>query len=120
MDCYSLGLSYQDDFKANEFYKKACDGGYAEGCNSLGIAYLFGMGVRQDDLKANEFYGKANVLLKKTCDNGVAMDCYSLGVAYITGGGVKQDDLKAKELYGKACDGGVAEACREYAILNKR
>ncbi len=40
--CYKLGLMYasgdgvkQDESKAKEFYKKACDGGSSEGCVSL-------------------------------------------------------------------------------------
>ena len=34
--------------KAKEFYKKSCDGGYANGCYNLGEMYYNGEGVCQD------------------------------------------------------------------------
>lgn len=49
----------QDKFKAVELYTKACDGGYALGCWSLGLMYEDGDGVRQNYNKALELYGKA-------------------------------------------------------------
>jgi TPR repeat protein len=39
---------------------------------------------------------------------------------YYNGQGVKQNSSKAKALFGKACDGGNANGCKYYAILNKR
>ena len=34
--------------KANELFKKACDGGYAQGCKNLGVSYYDGKGVVKD------------------------------------------------------------------------
>ncbi len=59
----------QNYFKANKYYKKACDLDYANGCAGLGFLYDEGKGVRQDFCKAKEFYGKACDLgLQKGCD----------------------------------------------------
>ena len=40
--------------KAAELYQKACDGGEALGCGSLGHLYTEGHGVKQDYQKATE------------------------------------------------------------------
>lgn len=71
--CYNLGGMYnnikQDYFKANELYKKSCDGGNADGCFSLGINYYKGKGIKQDTKKAKELFGKAcDLSLQKGCD----------------------------------------------------
>ncbi|WP_149721957.1 tetratricopeptide repeat protein [Campylobacter concisus] len=85
--------------KAAELLQKACDGGDAMGCYSLGFLYQNGQGVKQDYQKAAELY-------QKGCDGRNAGGCSNLGVLYQNGQGVKQDYQKAAELYQKACDGG--------------
>ncbi len=54
------------------------------------------------------------------CHYGLAISCSSLGLSYASGKGVKQDYVKAKEFFGKACDGGIEDGCKNYAILNKK
>jgi TPR repeat protein len=49
----------QDDFKAVEFYQKACDLNHGKGCSNLGLSYVNGKGVKQDDIKAVEVFQKA-------------------------------------------------------------
>ena len=34
--------------QAIEIFKKACDGGYAQGCKNLGVSYYDGKGVVKD------------------------------------------------------------------------
>ena len=51
---------------------KACDGGDAAGCGSLGLMYQNGQGVTRDEFKAVSLYRKA-------CDNGNARGCTDLG-----------------------------------------
>ena len=104
--CVSL---FGSDF---ENAKKACDGGDAIGCWSLGYMYKYGEGVKQDNFKAAELY-------KKSCDGGDAIGCGSLGYMYKYGEGVKQDSQKALELYGKACDMKNETGCKDYAKLKK-
>lgn len=52
-------------------FRKACDGGEALGCTSLGIAYQFGEGVKKDRAEALRYYGKA-------CDLKNQMGCERL------------------------------------------
>jgi TPR repeat protein len=85
-------------------YKKACDGGVAEGCFNLGVTYFKGRGVKEDYFAAADWY-------KKACDGGVAKGCVGLGLLYEYGQGVKQDYFIAADLYKKACDDGVAGGC---------
>lgn len=60
--CGWLGqLSYDknDHFKAFESYSKACNGGDAVACRSVGHLYENGQGTRLDIVKASDLYGKA-------------------------------------------------------------
>jgi TPR repeat protein len=57
-----LSAGIMDDFK------KACDGGFAQGCFNLGLMYAKGMGVRQNRTIAKEYFGKA-------CDLGYQRGC---------------------------------------------
>ena len=70
--CFNLGYMYgngtgvtQDDFKAVELYRKACDGKDGGGCWQLGWMYEQGNGVRQSVADALTFYGKACDLKQK-------------------------------------------------------
>jgi len=60
-----VGQDYQ---KAAQLFQKACDGGEALGCGSLGILYEYGQGVRQNFTTAKQHYGKA-------CDLGLQPGC---------------------------------------------
>jgi TPR repeat protein len=64
--CSNLGLSYvngkgvkQDDFKAVEFFQKACGLNCGGGCFNLGVSYEYGKAIRKSGIKALEYYGKA-------------------------------------------------------------
>ena len=75
--CSNLGYAYemgngvtQDDFKAVELYRKACDGKSATGCSNLGLMYANGTGVKQSVEDALTFYGRACDLKEKLgCEN---------------------------------------------------
>lgn len=108
-DAYSQG-DYQ---KAAKLWQKACDGGEALGCASLGALYAIGQGVRQDHQKAAQLYQKA-------CDGGEASGCSNLGILYANGQGVRQDFSTAKQHYGKACDLGLQLGCDGYRELNEK
>ncbi|MDR0468035.1 MAG: sel1 repeat family protein [Campylobacteraceae bacterium] len=111
---YSLGeLGIRQDYaKAVEYFTKACDGGVARSCGSLGVSYLNGQGVRQD-------YAKALNILNKACDKDDAVSCFGVGILYESGVGVEKDISQAKEYFGKACDLGLQDGCEEYRNLNK-
>lgn len=78
--CTNLGINYangagvpKDQAKANELYKKGCDGGSANACNNLGASYTHGTGVPKDQAKAYE-------LIKKSCDGGSKEGCENLKI----------------------------------------
>ena len=97
--------------KAQKPFEKACDNGYPWACQSLGVLYENGQGVKQDFFKAKELYGKA-------CNAGDVKGCHNLGLLYVNGKGVKQDYFKAKKLFGKACDGSMgAFGCQNLGFL---
>jgi TPR repeat protein len=61
----------QDDQKAAEYYKIACDGGDGLGCTYLGLMYEDGRGVQANQAKALD-------LFKRGCADKVTIAC--LGV----------------------------------------
>jgi hypothetical protein len=62
----------QDYGQALPLYRKACDGGNAQGCNNLGNFYETGRGIAQD-------HGQAASLYRKACDGGNPDGCNNLG-----------------------------------------
>ena len=89
--------------KAASLYKKACDGGCAEGCHNLGVLYEKGLGV-------NQSYAKAASLYKRACNGGCALGCNNLGVLYVNGLGVPLNKIKAYQYWMKAAKQGNANA----------
>ena len=86
--------------------------GFAAGCNTLGILYAKGLGVKQN-------YTKAKNLYKKACNMGFAAGCSTLAFSYINGLGVKQNYTKAKKFYKKSCNMGYKIGCKLYDNLNR-
>ena len=58
----------QDDTRAAELYKKACDGGDMEGCHNQGRMARDGDGVPKDEQRARQLFGKA-------CEGGYQKAC---------------------------------------------
>ena len=91
-------------FTASTLYRKACDGGYMDGCAGLGSLSSNGHGVPQD-------YSRATALFQDACDKGSQVGCVMLGSLYYSGRGVAQDYSKAIDLFQKACDGRYMTGC---------
>ena len=110
---YDLGLKFdkgqgvtKNYEKAIGFYRMACDGGNALGCNNLGRMYKEYPGTYEKfkNEKAIKFYRMA-------CDGGNALGCNNLGVMFKRGLGTKKDYEKAARFYKMACDDDLAEGC---------
>ncbi len=94
----------KDDAKARELLTKACDGGDAKGCVSLGVLQKEGRGGAKDAAAAVKSFDSG-------CKSADAMGCNLLGIAYRTGDGATKDDAKAAAAFRQACDGGNDHAC---------
>jgi len=101
---FNTSVLLADDKADFNKYKQECEKGDVEECNSLGVLYHYGEGVKQNYLMANKYYEQA-------CDGGYAYGCFNLGNSYYTGKGMKQDRQMAIKLYTKACDGGIDDSC---------
>jgi len=125
-DCSSLGTHYrtggfgreQDYEQARVYLTKACDGGYAYGCQQLGNLLTR---VYVDDLGQTHGpdYEQAHVYLTKGCEGG--QGCHDLGVLYMYGRGVEVDPERAMELFERTCPED-ANSCRylgDYYRLGK-
>ena len=123
--------------------KKACDGGFADGCAELGRVMSPSEATEQDEAKAalamlnkacdmgsgfgcdlagdlltdKDFktYDVATALKRydRGCDLGYGTACWSLANVYFRGAGVTKDTTKGMELLLKACQGGSADECAE-------
>jgi hypothetical protein len=100
----------QDESRASALFDRACSGGVARGCNSLGILYQEGRGVRMDEQRAAGLY-------EKSCTAGYTTACTNLGLLYLKGSGGGADERRAAELFDKACDGEDAAACSRLGAL---
>lgn len=110
-DAYAVGNGVtQNEARAVQLYRKACDGGDARSCTKLGLNYTDSRGVPRDDARAVE-------LFRKGCDGGDLDSCTNLGYHYMNGLGVPKDDARAAELARQSCDGGAADACTNLGIL---
>lgn len=93
MEAYRIG----DYLAAATLLERACDGGDALGCATLGALYSQGQGVTQDDARAASLYSRA-------CDGGDAMGCRNLGGLYTLGNGVAQDYARAEQFARRALE----------------
>ena len=121
--CYKLAYVYLDYSRMNWrmekkytskyrfFLEKACAGGIADACDSLGDEYnsMSAGYVKQDACKASDYYTKA-------CENNKARSCNQNGEIYFTGKCVKKDNLRAIESFKKSCDLNDEFGCK---MLNK-
>ena len=119
----------QDDFKACQFYTKACisgniaceeskkmldvqekmelcEKGDIGSCRSVGFAYANGEGVFENAIFADQY-------LTKACNGGDIVICKNLADAYVK----KRLTSKAAKLYSKACDSGDFASCGLLGVI---
>src|SRR5262249_46084019 len=96
-----LLLQAKDYAKALSFATKACDGGQAAACTTVGRIYENGNGVGQD-------IGKATDLYRRSCEGGAAIGCGYFADMVESGRGVTADPQRAVTLRQRACDMGRA------------
>lgn len=131
--CYELGKRYAADTKdpqakvqARRYFKTACDGGLATGCDelrktdealcgnsipdacyNLGEMYRLGNKATKPDLtKARGYY-------KAACSEGTAGACYQLGILWLDGKGGPADETRGKYYLEEACKAKHAGACKK-------
>jgi hypothetical protein len=85
---------------------RRCDGGVADGCASLALAYLDGEGVRQDK-------ARAAMLFTQACASHSPVGCFQLAEFLEATGTAKPAELS--ELWVQACDLDHAVACGKAA-----
>ena len=112
--CGHLGSIFSDEDanfdKAVPMLTVACEGGYMDACNRMGVLYQKGKGVNTDLQKAQELYQKA-------CVKEEVRACVNLGYMYLDGTGVEKDFDKARQYLDAACLKGDAEACVQIGEL---
>jgi TPR repeat protein len=130
--CYELGKKYAADKKspqakiqARRYFKTACDGGLATGCDELRRTdeALCGNGIPDACYHLGEMYRlgnkatkadpvQARTYYKAACTEGVAGACFRLGVLWLEGKGGPSDETRGKYYLGEACKARHAGACK--------
>lgn len=116
--CYMVGAAYEggvqgaqkDLAKANQFYKKACDGNIHEACFNLGNNYKSGQGLPANLTieQRNKYSTDGGSLWNKACDLGSFKACMNAGHTVIRfANGAKP----AVEAFEKACNLGFGDGC---------
>ena len=101
-----LGLFYHASTsyaKANYWFKKAAEQGYADAQYNLGVDYDNGEGVPENHVKAVYWY-------KSAAEQGYAPAQYNLGFDYYSGEGVPKNYVKANYWFKKVAEQGDAAA----------
>jgi len=89
---------------APELYDRACQQGWADGCNRLASIYSLGTGVARDA-------PRASAALERACALKSWQACADLGVMLQQGDGVAANADRGRAFLKRACDGGVRSAC---------
>ena len=89
---------------AAQLYDRACQQGWAGGCNLLAGVYFVGTGTARD-------VPRAVGILERACNLGLSSACADLGVILQEGDGVPSDPEKGRSYLKRACDGGFQRAC---------
>lgn len=116
--CARVGLMYEegnsveaDDYKAREYYEKACNANDGSGCGYLAI-------LQEDALAGFEVdYENADRLYTKSCELGFMTGCYNLAVLYDEHEYVENDYKKATKYYKIACSADDSWACGNLGVL---
>lgn len=118
--CFELGLFYKDnnnEQKAYEYFKIACDSDLAWACRELSLMYEFGDFVAQDKVEANLLLNKAIKLYEPKCYKEKNFKiCELLGEQYEN----KVDWVNAIEFYSLACENGLPYTCRLVAQMYEK
>ena len=105
----------KNDARAVSYYRLACKGGYATGCNNLGVMHETGRGHRRRDMRA------AVKHYRHACKLGETAACVNAGAILVQGRGkVTAAPKEAARLFAHACEKRRAEACFNLASLTKK
>lgn len=88
---------------------RGCEGGHAQSCNNLAVAYERGLGGAVDLPASSRAFGRS-------CELGNAVACAQYGIAFQTGRGVVADAARARALYERSCDGGELVGCGNLGV----
>ena len=115
--CNTVGVMLEfdaeraDAVEAARFYRLACGGAYAPGCNNLGWLYMLGRGVKKDPPLSMALFARAYDGYRTACLQGQVEGCVLAGDMVREGRGVDADDALATALYQRGCDAGDKRAC---------
>jgi hypothetical protein len=105
---YSLllqeGQGPLDPLAPDRLYDRACQQGWADGCERLAQLRLTGRGTAPDSPGAAE-------ALQRACDLKSWSACADLGTMILQGNGLPGDPARGRALIKRACEGGYTRAC---------
>lgn len=85
-------------------FRRACEQGWMNGCESLALMYLEGQGTARDPERAAREFAKA-------CASGIPTACGSLAYQHARGDGVARSETRSLVYLKRSCDLGLSNAC---------
>ena len=120
-DCNRLGLAYsfggsgasKSKILAAKYYRKACDGGFMQGCSNLGFLYKNGQGVAKSVSQASYYWSKA-------CRGGYSSACsYAGKYGGSSGANIRRTSYTPSKPYlgyMRACSSGNMNECNRLGM----
>jgi len=109
---FLIGISILSASPSSE--RSACERGDARACESLGVRYITGDGVRLSGAMALRY-------LEKACSKGRGTACNGAAFIYADAeGGVRQDYTKAMSYWSRACRYGDPTGCSNYRLAQDK
>lgn len=115
--CNTVGVMLEfdadraDPVEAARFYRLACGGAYAPGCNNLGWLYMLGRGVKKDPPLSMALFARAYDGYRTACLRGEVEGCVLAGDLAREGRAGDAAPAEAVSLYDRACRLGHRAAC---------
>ncbi|MCC6647886.1 MAG: sel1 repeat family protein [Polyangiaceae bacterium] len=119
--CNTVGVMLEfdadraDPAEASRYYRLACGGAYAPGCNNLGWLYMLGRGVRRDPPLSMALFARAYDAHRTACLRGEVEGCVLAGDLAREGRAGDATPADALALFARGCGLGHAPACRRMA-----
>lgn len=111
---FPADVSADDRASASEaarFYRLACGGSYAPGCNNLAWLYMLGRGVKKDPPLSMALFARAYDGYRTACLQGQLEGCVLAGDLAREGRAGDADEAAATALYERACKAGDQRGC---------
>ena len=111
---FTFLIIFLTSFATSSYLENRCSRGDSKACETLGVMYITGDGVKIDGYKAIYY-------LDKSCKRGMASACNNIAFIYANAeGGVSENYTHAMHYWSKACRLGDSSGCANYQLAQDK